>query len=69
MGRAHVRLTFGVRYLEYRILHWTQALTTRRRLPNHQLLDLQKENQREDYFYSLILPFVPFRDERNLKVE
>ena len=29
------------------------------RLPNHKLFDPQKENQREDYFYSLILLFVP----------
>ena len=36
------------------------------RLPNHKLFDPQKENQREDYFYSLILLFVPFRDENNL---
>ena len=32
------------------------------RLPNHKLFDPQKEAQREDYFYSLILLFVPFRD-------
>ena len=36
------------------------------RLPNHKLFDPQKENQREDYFYSLILLFVPFRDESSL---
>ena len=35
-------------------------------LPNHKLFDPQKENQREDYFYSLILLFVPFRDESSL---
>ena len=33
------------------------------RLPNHKLFDPQKENQRENYFYSLLLLFVPFRDE------
>jgi hypothetical protein len=36
------------------------------RLPNHKLFDPQKENEREHYFYSLILLFVPFRDESNL---
>ena len=39
------------------------------RLPNHKLFDPQKENQREDYFYSLILLFVPFRDESSLLLE
>ena len=38
-------------------------------LPNHKLFDPQKENQREDYFYSLILLFVPFRDESSLLLE
>ena len=33
------------------------------RLPNHKLFDPNKENQREDYFYSLLLLFVPFRSE------
>ena len=39
------------------------------RLPNHKLFDPHKENQREDYFYSLILLFVPFRDESSLLLE
>ena len=39
------------------------------RLPNHKLFNPQKENQRENYFYSLILFFVPFRDESNLLLE
>ena len=38
-------------------------------LPNHKLFEPQKENQREDYFYSLILLFVPFRDESSLLLE
>ena len=37
-------------------------------LPNHKLFDPQKENQREDY-YSLILLFVPFREEISLRLE
>ena len=39
------------------------------RLPNHKLFDPQKESQREDYFYSLILLFVPFRDESSLLLQ
>ena len=39
------------------------------RLPNHKLFDPQKENQRENYFYSLLLLFVPFRDESSLILE
>ena len=35
MGRGHVHLRLGVRYLEYRALQWTQALTTQRRLLIH----------------------------------
>ena len=31
MGRGHMHLTISVCYLEYRVLHWTQALTTWRR--------------------------------------
>ena len=38
-------------------------------LPNHKLFDPQKENQRENYFYSLLLLFVPFRDESSLILE
>ena len=38
-------------------------------LPNHKLFDPQKEDQREDYFYSLILLFVPFRDENILLLQ
>ena len=36
------------------------------RLPNHKLFDPENENQREDYFYSLVLLFTPFRDESSL---
>ena len=36
------------------------------RLVNHQIFDPEKEDHREDYFYSLILLFVPFRDEASL---
>ena len=32
MGRGHVHLRLGVRYLEYRALQWAQALTTQRTL-------------------------------------
>ena len=36
------------------------------RLPNHRLYDPTKENERESYYYSLLLLFVPFRDEADL---
>ena len=39
------------------------------RLVNHKLFDPEKETQREDYYYSLILLFVPFHDESNLLLE
>ena len=42
------------------------AVLKKPRLPNHKLFDPQKETQREDYFYSLLLLFVPFRDESSL---
>ena len=32
-------------------------------LPDHKLYDPNKETQREDYYYSLLLLFVPFRNE------
>lgn len=35
-------------------------------LPNHRLFDPNKENQREEYFYCMLLLFVPFRDEGSL---
>ena len=38
-------------------------------LPNHKLFDPLIENQREDYYYSLMLLFIPFRDESNLTAE
>ena len=39
---------------------------TKPRLPNHKLFDSSNENQREDYYYSMILLFHPFRDESSL---
>eukprot|EP00731_Ephydatia_muelleri_P010648 Em0005g1234a len=38
-------------------------------LPNHKLFDPSIENQREDYYHSLMLLFIPFRDESNLTAE
>ena len=38
-------------------------------LPNHKLFNPSIENQREDYNYSLMLLFIPFRDESNLTAE
>ena len=38
-------------------------------IPNHKLYDLRNENQREDYFYSLIMLFQPFRDESELLLD
>ena len=36
------------------------------RIPNHKLYDPNKEDQRDDYYYSLLLLFVPFRVESDL---
>ena len=36
------------------------------RLPNHKMYDPSKEEQREDYYYCLLLLFVPFRNEGDL---
>ena len=35
-------------------------------LPNHKIFDPNKENQKQDYYYSLLLLFVPFRVESDL---
>jgi len=35
-------------------------------LPNHHLYNPSKENEREEYFFSLLPLFVPFRDEKEL---
>ena len=42
---------------------------TKPKLPNHKLFDPENENQREDYYYSLVLLFSPFRDESSLLVD
>ena len=42
---------------------------TKPRLPNHRLFDPEREDQTEAYYYSLILLFVPFRDESSLLLE
>ena len=39
---------------------------TKLQLPKHKLFDPEKENERENYYYSLFLFFVPFRDEGSL---
>ena len=39
------------------------------RLPNHKLFDPKREDQRDAYYYSLILLFVPFREESGLLLE
>ena len=38
-------------------------------LPNHRAYDPNKENEREKYYYSLLLLFVPFRGEADLMKE
>ena len=35
-------------------------------LPNHKLYNPHKENEKESYYYSFILLFVPFRNEMDL---
>ena len=42
---------------------------TKPRLVNYKLYDPQKEHQREEHFYSLLLLFVPFRNEASLLKE
>ena len=42
---------------------------TKPRLPNHKLFDPENEAQREDYYYSLLLLFTPFREESGLLLE
>lgn len=51
------------------IVHRKYAKLKKSPLPNYKLFDLRKENQGENYFYSLILLFVPFRDEGSLLLE
>ncbi len=47
-----------------------KKLTKPQQLPNHKLYDSANKNQREDYYYySLILLFIPFRDESSLLLE
>ena len=38
-------------------------LLNKPRLLNHKIFNPEKEDQKEDYYYSLLLLFVPFRDE------
>ena len=42
---------------------------TKPRLVSQKMFDPKKEDQRESYFYSLLLLFVPFRDESSLLQE
>ena len=42
---------------------------TKAKLPNHKLFDPENLSQREDYYYSLVLLFSPFRDESGLLIE
>ena len=42
---------------------------TKPRLVNHKLYDPNKEEEREDFYYSLVLLFVPFRNEASLLQE
>ena len=39
------------------------------KLPNHKVFDPENENQRQEYFYSLVLLFSPFRDESSLLLD
>ena len=41
-------------------------LLNKPRLPNHKIFNPEKEDQKEAYYYSLLLLFVPFRDESEL---
>ena len=41
-------------------------LLNKPQLPNHKIFNPEKEDQKEAYCYSLLLLFVPFRDESEL---
>ena len=41
-------------------------LLNKPRLPNHKIFNPEKEDQKEAYYYSLLLLLVPFRDESEL---
>ena len=43
--------------------YWKLA---KHRMVNHKIFDPSKESQREDYYYSLLLLFVPFRNETSI---
>ena len=45
------------------------SMLTKPILPNHKMFNPAKENERESYFYSLLLLFVPFRNEADLVEE
>ena len=45
---------------------YTYHKLSKPRLPKHKLYDPNRENEREDYNYSLLLLFVPFRNESDL---
>ena len=47
----------------------TWPMLKKKRLVNHNIFDPQKEHDREDYYYSLVLLFMPFRDEASLLLE
>jgi ATP-dependent DNA helicase PIF1 len=42
------------------------SMLTKPILPYHRMFDPSKENERENYFYSLLLLFVPFRNQADL---
>ena len=46
-----------------------RRLSNKSVLPNHQLYNPHKENEKENYYYSLLLLFVPFRNEMDLVKE
>ena len=62
-GSPTLFLTFSC--AEYESPNITDYLRT----ANHKLFDPENENQREDYYYSLILLFTPFREESSLLLE
>ena len=47
----------------------TWPTITNPRLINHKIYDPRNEHEREDYYYSLVLLFTPFRDEASLLLE
>ena len=59
-----------VKHIDWNHINHKNEKTFRRlqipRVPNHPLFDPERPDQTDDYYYSLVLLFIPFRDEGEL---